>query len=92
MVTTPIAPVAEEPISFNVVLTTAGDKKINVIKAVREVTSLGLKEVKDLVKGAPQTVWITESRAALFKKYVSLSLNRGIIFFIILFAKRTKDL
>ena len=52
------APAAEkeEPTSFNVVLTGAGDKKIQVIKAVREATSLGLKEAKDLVKGAPQTV------------------------------------
>ena len=50
------APVVEEPTAFNVILTAAGDKKINVIKAVREVTSLGLKEAKDLVEGAPQAV------------------------------------
>ena len=50
------APVEEAPTSFNVILTAAGDKKINVIKAVREVTSLGLKEAKDLVEGAPQPV------------------------------------
>ena len=50
------AAVVEEPTSFNVVLTGAGDKKIQVIKAVREATSLGLKEAKDLVEGAPQTV------------------------------------
>lgn len=50
------APAAEESTSFNVILTGAGDKKINVIKAVREVTSLGLKEAKDLVEGAPQPV------------------------------------
>lgn len=50
------APDEEAPTSFNVVLTAAGDKKIQVIKAVREVTSLGLKEAKDLVDGAPQTV------------------------------------
>jgi large subunit ribosomal protein L7/L12 len=50
------APVVEEPTSFNVVLTGAGEKKIQVIKAVREATSLGLKEAKDLVEGAPQTV------------------------------------
>ena len=49
-------PSIEEPTSFNVVLTGAGDKKIQVIKAVREATSLGLKEAKDLVEGAPQTV------------------------------------
>jgi large subunit ribosomal protein L7/L12 len=48
--------VAEEPTSFNVILTAAGEKKIQVIKAVREVTSLGLKEAKDLVEGAPQPV------------------------------------
>src|SRR5687767_15377465 len=47
---------AEEQTEFTVVLTEAGDKKINVIKAVREVTSLGLKEAKDLVEGAPQTI------------------------------------
>jgi large subunit ribosomal protein L7/L12 len=50
------APAAEEATSFNVVLTAAGDKKINVIKAVREATNLGLKEAKDLVEGAPQPV------------------------------------
>jgi large subunit ribosomal protein L7/L12 len=49
------APV-EEKTEFTVVLESAGDKKINVIKAVREVTSLGLKEAKDMVEGAPQTV------------------------------------
>jgi large subunit ribosomal protein L7/L12 len=49
------APV-EEQTEFTVVLESAGEKKINVIKAVREVTSLGLKEAKDLVEGAPQTV------------------------------------
>src|SRR5947207_9189008 len=49
------APV-EEQTEFAVVLTEIGEKKINVIKAVREVTSLGLKEAKDLVEGAPQTV------------------------------------
>lgn len=53
---TAAAPAAEESTSFNVILTGAGDKKINVIKAVREVTSLGLKEAKDLVEGAPQPV------------------------------------
>ena len=49
------APV-EEKTEFTVVLTAAGANKINVIKAVREVTSLGLKEAKDLVDGAPKTV------------------------------------
>jgi large subunit ribosomal protein L7/L12 len=47
---------AEEKTEFTVVLTEVGDKKINVIKAVREVTSLGLKEAKDLVEGAPKPV------------------------------------
>jgi large subunit ribosomal protein L7/L12 len=50
------APAAEEQTSFDVVLTGAGDKKIQVIKVVREITSLGLKEAKDLVDGAPQPV------------------------------------
>ncbi len=50
------APVAEVQTEFTVVLESAGEKKINVIKAVREVTSLGLKEAKDLVEGAPQTI------------------------------------
>jgi large subunit ribosomal protein L7/L12 len=47
---------AEEKTEFTVVLTTVGSNKINVIKAVREVTSLGLKEAKDLVDGAPKTI------------------------------------
>ena len=47
---------AEEKTEFTVVLTAAGANKINVIKAVREVTSLGLKEAKDLVDGAPKTI------------------------------------
>jgi large subunit ribosomal protein L7/L12 len=47
---------AEEKTEFDVVLTTAGDKKIQVIKEVRALTSLGLKEAKDLVDGAPSTV------------------------------------
>jgi len=46
----------EEKTNFDVVLKTAGDKKIQVIKVVREVTGLGLKEAKDLVEGAPKTV------------------------------------
>jgi large subunit ribosomal protein L7/L12 len=50
------APPAEEKTSFDVVLTGAGDKKIQVIKVVRAVTGLGLKEAKDLVDGAPSTV------------------------------------
>ena len=47
---------AEEKTDFDVILTAVGDKKINVIKAVREVTSLGLKEAKDLVEGAPKPI------------------------------------
>ena len=50
------APAAEEKTEFTVVLTAAGANKINVIKAVREVTSLGLKEAKDLVDGAPKPI------------------------------------
>src|SRR6266852_5408029 len=48
------APAVEEKTEFNVILVAAGVNKINVIKAVREVTSLGLKEAKDLVDGAPK--------------------------------------
>ena len=47
---------AEEQTEFTVILTAAGDKKINVIKEVRTITGLGLKEAKDLVEGAPKTV------------------------------------
>jgi large subunit ribosomal protein L7/L12 len=50
------APAAEEKTSFDVILTSAGDKKIQVIKVVRELTGLGLKEAKDLVDGAPKPV------------------------------------
>jgi large subunit ribosomal protein L7/L12 len=50
------APAAEEKTEFDVVLKSGGDKKIQVIKVVRELTSLGLKEAKDLVDGAPKTV------------------------------------
>lgn len=50
------APVAEEKTEFDVVLVAAGEKKINVIKEVRAITGLGLKEAKDLVEGAPKTV------------------------------------
>ncbi|MGH9319576.1 MAG: 50S ribosomal protein L7/L12 [Vicinamibacteria bacterium] len=61
---------AEEKTDFDVVLTSAGDKKINVIKVVREVTSLGLKEAKDLVEGAPKTVKeaVPKDEAAEIKK------------------------
>jgi large subunit ribosomal protein L7/L12 len=50
------APVQEEQTEFNVILAAAGESKINVIKAVRAITGLGLKEAKDLVDGAPKTV------------------------------------
>jgi large subunit ribosomal protein L7/L12 len=50
------APAAEEKTEFTVVLAAAGDKKIEVIKEVRAITGLGLKEAKDLVEGAPKTV------------------------------------
>jgi large subunit ribosomal protein L7/L12 len=50
------APAEEEQVEFDVVLTGFGDKKIQVIKAVREVTNLGLKEAKDLVEGVPKAV------------------------------------
>jgi large subunit ribosomal protein L7/L12 len=61
---------AEEQTEFAVHLTSAGDKKINVIKVVREVTSLGLKEAKDLVDGAPKVVkeGLNKDEAAAIKK------------------------
>jgi large subunit ribosomal protein L7/L12 len=61
---------AEEKTEFTVVLTEVGANKINVIKAVREVTSLGLKEAKDLVDGAPKTVQegVNKDEAATIKK------------------------
>ena len=61
---------AEEKTEFPVVLTEVGANKINVIKAVREVTSLGLKEAKDLVDGAPKTVkeGVNKEEAATIKK------------------------
>ena len=57
------APVVEEQTEFTVVLKEAGAKKIQVIKVVREITSLGLKEAKDLVDGAPKTVKEGASKA-----------------------------
>ena len=64
------APAAEEQTEFTVVLTEVGPNKINVIKAVREVTSLGLKEAKDLVDGTPKTVkeGVNKDEAATIKK------------------------
>ena len=55
-VAAPAAAAEEEKTEFDVELTSAGDSKLNVIKAVREITGLGLKEAKDLVDGAPGTV------------------------------------
>ena len=64
------AAAAEEKTEFAVHLTAAGDKKINVIKVVREVTSLGLKEAKDLVEGAPKALkeGVTKDEADAIKK------------------------
>jgi large subunit ribosomal protein L7/L12 len=63
------APAAEEKTEFNVVIESAGDKKIQVIKVVRELTSLGLKEAKDLVDGAPGVVkeGVTKEEAEAIK-------------------------
>ena len=69
------APVAEEKTEFTVLLTAVGPNKINVIKAVREVTSLGLKEAKDLVDGAPKPIKEGVSKdeaAAIQKKFVDV--------------------
>ena len=64
------APAAEEKTEFNVILTAAGANKINVIKAVREVTNLGLKEAKDLVDGAPKAIkeGVNKDEAEAIKK------------------------
>jgi large subunit ribosomal protein L7/L12 len=64
------AAAAEEKTEFTVVLKAAGEKKVEVIKVVRAITSLGLKEAKDLVEGAPQTVkeGVSKDDAAKFKK------------------------
>jgi large subunit ribosomal protein L7/L12 len=65
----PAAPV-EEQTEFTVILAAAGEKKINVIKEIRTITGLGLKEAKDLVEGAPKTVKenATKDEAAAIKK------------------------
>ena len=64
------APAAEEKTEFDVILSAAGDKKIQVIKVVRELTGLGLKEAKDLVDGAPKPVKekVTKAEAEEMKK------------------------
>jgi large subunit ribosomal protein L7/L12 len=67
------APAAAEQSEFNVILTASGDNKVNVIKAVRELTALGLKEAKDLVDGAPKAIKEGVSKAdaeAALKKLV----------------------
>jgi len=66
----PAAPVEEEKTEFDVILTDAGANKINVIKEVRAITGLGLKEAKDLVEGAPKAVkeGVSKAEAADIKK------------------------
>jgi large subunit ribosomal protein L7/L12 len=61
---------AEEQTEFNVIMTSFGDNKVSVIKAVRTVTNLGLKEAKDLVEGAPSTIKeaVSKEEAATIKK------------------------
>jgi large subunit ribosomal protein L7/L12 len=68
----PAAAAAEEKDSFDVILIAAGEKKINVIKEVRAVTGLGLKEAKDLVEGAPKPVkeGVNKEEAAKIKKQI----------------------
>jgi len=69
----PAAAAAEEKTEFDVILTTIGDNKVNVIKAVRELTALGLKEAKDLVDGAPKAIKEGVSKAdadAALKKLI----------------------
>ena len=69
----PTAAAAEEKTEFDVILTTIGDNKVNVIKAVRELTALGLKEAKDLVDGAPKAIKEGVSKAdadAALKKLI----------------------
>ena len=65
----PAADAAEEKDAFDVVLTAAGDQKINVIKEVRAITVLGLKEAKDMVEGAPKTLkeWAKKEEAEAMK-------------------------
>ena len=65
-----VAAVAEEKTEFTVILAAAGENKVNTIKAVREVTSLGLKEAKDLVDGAPKPIkeGISKADAEAIKK------------------------
>ena len=64
------APVAEEKTEFDVIMTGFGDKKLNVIKAIREITGLGLKEAKEMVEGAPKAVkeGVSKDEAESLKK------------------------
>ena len=64
------APAAEEKTEFDVILKAAGDKKLNVVKAVKEITGLGLKEAKEMVDGAPKTVkeGVSKEEAETIKK------------------------
>jgi len=66
------APVVEEKTEFDVILTSAGDKKIQVIKEVRAITGLGLKEAKDLVEGAPKPIkeGVEKDEAAKIKEKI----------------------
>jgi large subunit ribosomal protein L7/L12 len=66
------APAEEEKTEFDVILTAAGDARLNVIKAVREITGLGLKEAKDLVDGAPKPVkqGVSKDEADKIKKAI----------------------
>jgi large subunit ribosomal protein L7/L12 len=69
------APAAEEKTEFNAILTEVGSNKINVIKVVREVTNLGLKEAKDLVEGAPKPIKEgipKDEAAAIVKKFADV--------------------
>ena len=69
------APAAEEQTEFTIILKAGGDKKINVIKEIRTITGLGLKEAKDLVEGAPKTVkeGVSKDEAAKIKKVLEES-------------------
>ena len=76
------AAAAEEQTEFNVMLTSFGDNKVNVIKAVREVTGLGLKEAKDLVDGAPKAVkeGVNEDEAKKIKEVLEQSMPASVVF------------
>ncbi|MDD4657446.1 MAG: 50S ribosomal protein L7/L12 [Eubacteriales bacterium] len=69
----PVAEAAEEQVEFDAVLTAVGDQKIKVIKVVREITGLGLKEAKDLVDGAPKPIKekVSKDEAEDIKKKIS---------------------